>query len=31
MFSEIYSVYKKLASLIWKNMFLKSGLLLYIY
>ena len=29
MFLEIYSIYKKLVSLIWKNLFLKSGFLLY--
>ena len=33
MFSEIYSVYKKLASLIWENqlenLFSQSGFLLY--
>ena len=28
-FVEIHSVYKKLASLIWKNLFLKSRFLLY--
>ena len=29
MFLEIHSVYKKLANLIWKNLFLKSEFLLY--
>ena len=29
MFLEIYSTYKKLVSLTWKNLFLKSGFLLW--